>query len=301
MKRTDKRTWLLALDGSRAAERAARYVARVAKRQGVDEILLVSVQPPDGVRAHTLPSAQISRAAGEAAKRATASARRLLEAAGLALRLHSPLGTDPAMVIAGTARRQRACEIVMGTQGMSAVRNLALGSVAYKVMHLARGPVTLVPRPREGCEVRLPPARGALAVLLAVDGSMHATRATAYVCGLHEAGVPLRVHLLNVQPRVLSGSVRSFVSQAQINAYYRKQGEIAQRGPRRLLDRAGVEYQCHIRAGACADTIADLARERGCTRIVMGTRGLGAVKGLVLGSVTYGVVHLAQMPVTLVK
>lgn len=301
MKRTDKTTWLLALDGSRDAERAARYVARVAKRQGVDEIHLLNVHPLVRLRARAMPSAEILRAVAEEATLVTASARRRLESVGLALHLHSPLGADPAVVIAATARRQRTREIVMGTRGMSAVGNLALGSVAYKVIHLADRPVTLVPRPREGHAVRLPSARGALPILLAVDGSTHAARAAAYVCRLRDAGVPLVVHLLNVQPRVLSGNVRRFVSQAQINAYYRKEGEIALRGARRLLDRAGIEYQCHIRAGAHPEAIVDLARERGCSRIVMGTRGLGAIRGLVLGSVTYGVVHLAETPVTLVK
>ena len=149
--------------------------------------------------------------------------------------------------------------------------------------------------------VRLPAARGTLPVLLAVDGSPHTARATAYVCALQEAGVPLTVHFLNVQPRILSGNVRRFVSQAQINVYYRKQGEIALRGARRLLDRAGVKYEFYIIAGPLVETIVNEAHERRYTRIVMGTRGLGKVRGLVLGSVTYGVVHLAETPVTLVK
>jgi hypothetical protein len=40
--------------------------------------------------------------------------------------------------------------------------------------------------------------------------------------------VPLTVHLLNAQPRVPSGNVRRFVSQAEIKASFRKGGEIAQ-------------------------------------------------------------------------
>ena len=63
----------------------------------------------------------------------------------------------------------------------------------------------------------------------------------------------------------------------------------------------GIKYASDIRTGAFAETIVQVAGERRCTRIVMGTRGLGAVSGVVLGSVTYGVVHLAAMPVTLVK
>jgi len=301
VKRTNKTTWLLALDGSPDAERAAQYVARVAKRQGVNEIHLLNVQPLDDLRAYASRRAEIERHAGEMAMGITAPARTILESAGLAVRLHSPLGGDPAVTIAAAARRQRAREIVMGTRGMSAVGNLALGSVAYKVIHLARQAVTLVPRPQEGRIVRLPASRGALRVLLAVDGSAHAARATAYVCALQEAGVPLTVHLLNVQPRVLSGNVRRFISQAEINAYFREQGEIALRGARRLLDRAGVKYQSYVNAGPLAEVIVNVAHEHRCTRIVMGTRGLGTVKGLVLGSVTYGVVHLAETPVTLVK
>jgi len=301
VKPTDKTTWLLALDGSPDAERAARYVARVAKRQGVNEIHLLNVQPLDDLRSSDLRRAEIERHAGEIAMGIAAPARTILESAGLAVRLHFPLGGDPAVAIAAAARRQRAREIVMGTRGMSAVGNLALGSVAYKVIHLARQAVTLVPRPQEGRKVRLPASRDVLRVLLAVDGSPHATRATAYVCALQEAGVPLTVHLLNVQPRVVSGNVRRFISQAEINAYFRKQGEIALRSASRLLDRAGVKYQSYINAGPLAEAIVNVARERRCTRIVMGTRGLGTVTGLVLGSVTYGVVHLAETPVTLVK
>jgi nucleotide-binding universal stress UspA family protein len=36
-------------------------------------------------------------------------------------------------------------------------------------------------------------------------------------------------------------------------------------------------------------------------QIVMRTRGLGGIKGLLLGSVANQVVHLAKMPVSLVK
>jgi nucleotide-binding universal stress UspA family protein len=35
--------------------------------------------------------------------------------------------------------------------------------------------------------------------------------------------------------------------------------------------------------------------------IVMGTRGLGRSQGLLLGSVAMNVIHLAQVPVTLIK
>ena len=53
--------------------------------------------------------------------------------------------------------------------------------------------------------------------------------------------------------------------------------------------------------GEAGETLADAARRLKCGSIVMGTRGQGAVGNLVLGSVATRVVHLAKVPVTLVK
>lgn len=53
--------------------------------------------------------------------------------------------------------------------------------------------------------------------------------------------------------------------------------------------------------GPVAETIARIALEQNCDGIVMGTRGLGAVAGALLGSVASQVVHLSDVPVTLVK
>lgn len=301
MERARTLTWLLAVDGSRNAARAARYVARVARNAGVREIQLLNVQPPEGPGAHDSRGAPPAPKAGDATHRDAAAAVRILERAALPVRLNTQRGANPATTIVEVARRLRVDEIVMGTRGLSALGTLGLGSVAYKVVHLARQPVTLVPAARDGHEPTLPSTRMAASILLAVDGSRHALRAVNYVCGLHRAGLPLQVHLLNVQPRIVSGNVRRFISQAQISAYLREEGERALGTARRRLDRAGIKHACDIRSGALAETIVQLAGEHRCTRIVMGTRGLGAVSGLVLGSVTYGVVHLAAMPVTLVK
>lgn len=301
MERARTLTWLLAVDGSHNAVRAARYIARVAGAAGVGEIQLLNVQPPTHPGAQGSRGAAPAKGASDAASRDAAAAIRILERAALPVRLHAHRGANPATTIVESARRLRVDEIVMGTRGLSALGTLGLGSVAYKVVHLARKPVTLVPSPRDGQEPAMPSTRKTTSILLAVDGSRHALRAVTYVCGLHRAGLPLHVHVLNVQPRILSANVRRFVSQAQINAYQQREGEVAIRAARRRLEGAGISHECDIRTGALAETIVELAGELRCTRIVMGTRGLGAVGGLVLGSVTYGVVHLAAMPVTLVK
>jgi nucleotide-binding universal stress UspA family protein len=47
--------------------------------------------------------------------------------------------------------------------------------------------------------------------------------------------------------------------------------------------------------------LAKHAESKGCDLIYMGTRGLNAMSGLLLGSVATRVLHLAKMPVVLVK
>jgi nucleotide-binding universal stress UspA family protein len=64
---------------------------------------------------------------------------------------------------------------------------------------------------------------------------------------------------------------------------------------------AGVPYTTQIEAGDAATTIARRADALQCEGIVMGTRGMGAIANLLLGSVAVKVVHLANLPVTLVK
>lgn len=64
---------------------------------------------------------------------------------------------------------------------------------------------------------------------------------------------------------------------------------------------AGVDFTTEVRIGEVAREIAKAADEKGCDAIVMGTRGMGAIGNLVMGSVATKVIHLTKLPVTLVK
>jgi nucleotide-binding universal stress UspA family protein len=138
-------------------------------------------------------------------------------------------------------------------------------------------------------------------VLVPVDGSENSTRALETVVKQIQEGRQIDVHLLNVQPPIVSGNVKLFVSQQIIDIYYHEEGEKALRSARELLDNAGIAYSAHIEVGHVAETIAKFVKDKRCDQIVMGTRGLGAVAGLLLGSIATKVLHLVQIPVTLVK
>jgi nucleotide-binding universal stress UspA family protein len=64
---------------------------------------------------------------------------------------------------------------------------------------------------------------------------------------------------------------------------------------------AGTSYVTRTERGGVATTIDRVARDEEVQQIFMGTRGLGGVRGLLLGSVATQLLHLVDVPVTLVK
>jgi YjbE family integral membrane protein len=147
------------------------------------------------------------------------------------------------------------------------------------------------------------PGSGSLQrVLLAVDGSDTAARATSQVIGMRRSladPAALELHLVHVQ-RPVSGDVSSFVAHKTLDEYYQEQGEAALATARQTLDAAGVPYTVHARVGTPGETIAHEASERRCDLIVMGTRGTGASAAL-LGSVALDTLGASNVPVLLVK
>ena len=62
-----------------------------------------------------------------------------------------------------------------------------------------------------------------------------------------------------------------------------------------------VQSETELLEGSPAKAILDLARSRGVDLIVVGSRGLGAVKGALLGSVSLEIVHHADRPVLVAR
>lgn len=138
-------------------------------------------------------------------------------------------------------------------------------------------------------------------VLLPVDGSSSSIHAVNYVIELAKESKSMEIHLLNVQPEINSGEISLYVSVDLINEYRQEQAKLALKPAEKLLDATQVRYTSHIALGRAAETIARYAKEKHCNVIVMGSRGKGSVAGLILGSVSIKVIHLVEVPVTLVK
>lgn len=138
-------------------------------------------------------------------------------------------------------------------------------------------------------------------ILLPVDGSRSSANAARHVAGLAVLIQDLEVHLVNVQPLGDDWMTRRTLKAEELDRLEREWAETALAPARETLAAAGIACREHFTQGEVAQSIARLAGELGCDQIVMGTRGLGSLGDLLMGSVATKVLHLAGLPVTLVK
>jgi nucleotide-binding universal stress UspA family protein len=81
----------------------------------------------------------------------------------------------------------------------------------------------------------------------------------------------------------------------------REAGELLDEEAERLGSAGGTVIGAYLREGRPAEEISKLAEESKVGLVIIGSRGLGAMKRLVMGSVSEGVVHLAPSPTLVVR
>lgn len=140
-----------------------------------------------------------------------------------------------------------------------------------------------------------------LKALIPFDGSECALRAVDHLVSLVQGREPMEVHLLHVREPIDSWEVRRVLTAEEIAALQLSEGDDILQAARQRLDAAGIPCTAKVLVGEIAPTIARYAEEIGCAKIIMGSRGVSAISGLLLGSVTTKVIHFARVPVTVVK
>lgn len=136
---------LLPVDGSPHSDRVTRHVIQLAQHCSTYEIILLNVQTPidaSEVLGH-MPAREIEATQETRGGDAMASARVLLDAAGVAYQPKVVLG-PVAESIAGIAGERRCDAIVMGSHGASFITSVLMGSVVAETIRLAPCPVTVV-------------------------------------------------------------------------------------------------------------------------------------------------------------
>ena len=138
-------------------------------------------------------------------------------------------------------------------------------------------------------------------ILVAVDGSEISLRAVKFVISLNrELAKPARVTLLAVDPPPFPG-VETRIGATATRQLHEESLERCLKDARRSLSRAKLELNERGEVGDIAETILAVAKKDKIDLIVLGSHGRGAVKGILLGSVSSKVIAQGDFPVTIVR
>lgn len=141
-----------------------------------------------------------------------------------------------------------------------------------------------------------------LKFLIAVDGSAHAMNAIGAVAALARAPAPLEVVLINVRnDPIYYAELPPDALQELEAAVLTQQARVLQEAAAHAQASGLTVSATRDPSGTAASEIVRAADDLGVDQIAMGTRGMGSMGSLFLGSVAQRVVHLAKVPVLLVK
>lgn len=139
-------------------------------------------------------------------------------------------------------------------------------------------------------------------LLVPVDKSECAMRALDYAIGLAKKKGPIEIHIVNAhQMPVVYNEIGTQTDFQRAVAELDDNSEDHLEPAVERLKAADIPYARQVLMGDVAHEIAKYADSAGCDGIVMGTRGMGPLANLVMGSVATQVVHLTRLPVTLIK
>ncbi len=146
-------------------------------------------------------------------------------------------------------------------------------------------------------------------ILVPFDGSANATEALRVAIDMAKA-FNEKIVLLNIQPSYETPHTKQFFNKKQIQDYQAQMADEAMQPGVDILKQSGVGFLSKMRVGdpreqICAEARADsvegeVCKVDGVRLIVMGSRGMNALLGSMLGSVSTGVLHNTPCPVTIV-
>lgn len=270
---------LVALDRQGRAERALPVVIALARRS-LAEVVVLCVRDAETDQEPAGPTAEAAAAIAER-----------LEAEGVRARAEvlSTHGRRPAGVIVDAARRLRADLVALGSHGRGDLSGLLVGSVGHRVAAHLDCPILLVHDGRRESGMR--PIRRLLVAVGDSEEAMGAVETAACLAREHGAAV-LVVHALE----------RESVNRHGDAAAQEAGGALLDRATRRL-DEPGrtVEAQLLPGPGPVADRLAGAAERWDADLVVLGSRRLTDLGGLLLGSVAHALVRRTHRPVLLAE
>jgi nucleotide-binding universal stress UspA family protein len=286
------RTILLATDGSAHAHYALEAAADLATRSGASLHLVTAYQLPLSVAfvGSAYVGSEVTTDPFEADAQALLEVEeRRVEALGASV---SGLYTGRGAVfdvITTTAATIDADLIVVGSRELGGLTRLMVGSVSASVTHAAHRPVLIV----RGGPHHWPPEH----VIVGVDRSPVSKRAARIAATIARFFGDVTVELEEVIPDPPPEASRYFTFDDPVETEHERLDQFAEN----LEPLAGHPVTATTANGDPADAL--LAREGdrpGSTLIVVGTRGFGAARRLLLGSVSTKLIHSGHGPLLVV-
>ncbi len=286
------RTVVAAVDGSPASQAAVGWATRMAERRGAPLLLLrVFEASMFDVR---LGGGYDVGVLSDLFRDAT---RQLEETAKVLRRAHPDLDIST-RIVDGDARfllsetTREADALVLGSRGASGFQTLVAGSTAMHVASHGHCTVVIVPMHAADAE----PGHG---IVAGVDGSAVSEAAVAFAFReASERHEPLIAVHSWVDPATYGASLAvplvpdpEGFAQEQELALAESLAGWSEKYP-------DVEVRRRVVHGQPVQTLVDAAA--GAQLLVVGSRGRGAVRSALLGSVSHGVAHLATCPVAVV-
>ncbi len=298
---------LIAYDGSECSDQALYDLKRAGlSNQTQAEVVTIAdvLLPPEGPVDPSLPKWVYtgSNKHRDEALKMVEKAREFAEKAKKMLISEFPdwkvyceaLADSPAWGIIKKADHWKPDLIVLGSHGYSGLQQLMMGSVSQRVLHHVQGPVR-ISRGRKN-EIHSP-----LNIVIAMDGSVEAQKAVQVVCARqwHEG---TRVYLITAVDAKLSTEI--FHTESHGKKWFRADDQDSRAWIKRMLDasadllqKKGLIALSLIKEGDPKHVLLDESKKLDADCIFMGSRGLGALNRLFLGSVASVVAQRAHCSV----
>lgn len=269
---------IVGVDGSEGSRSALRWAARTGAARGARCRAIAAWQYPANAVTPAAPA--ILPAPEEMDERTCddlrALVRQVLDAEADRVDVEAGRGPAAAVLLAAAARADTDT-LVVGARGRGGFAGLLLGSVSQECVEHSPCPVVVLRGEAD-------PSDGPIVVGL--DGSEGAARALDWAIDL---AASTGAHIVAVHaPMLGANNAMMDVARQSLEQWC---------APITARD---VHFEMRVEAGDARTALEHVADEAGAALLVVGTRGLGAVRGLLLGSVAGYIARYADRPIAVV-
>ncbi|MGD2079869.1 MAG: universal stress protein [Nitrospirota bacterium] len=266
----------VASDGSEFSEGAVTEALKLAKECSAKLTALTVVEVNPEFESYA-PDAM--EKIEEEARAYVESVKDKADKEGLACDILVSRSENPYEAIVEEAQKANADVIVLGRRGRTGIKRLLMGSVTARV--IGHSPVSVLVVPR-AAELKFKN------ILVATDGSSYSEAAALKAVGLAKCS---------------GGSITALaIADVMGDSVAMKAVEESVRKVTGIAEKEGVKAEALVEKGKSADeAIVDIARQRGCDLVVVGSHGRSGLKRLLMGSVAERVVGHAECAVMVVK